>query len=150
VPANEPMKLVGLVEFDDKMKRMIGLATPPEIDRAFMQGGFVFERAIKQNIRKQQLIDTGNMRASIRAVLVKRATVVVGTHVVYAAIHEFGGTIRAKNAPFLVFKMGNQWVRVKSVNIPARPYMRPAFDKNHKKVVDTIGKELRHGIYRIV
>jgi len=41
----------------------------------------------------------------------------------YAAIHQFGGTIKAKNAKNLKFKVNGQWVSKKQVVIPARPYM---------------------------
>jgi phage virion morphogenesis protein len=51
------------------------------------------------------------------------AAVAVGSNRVYAAVHQFGATIRAKNAPALVFKLGRRVVRVKSVTIPQRPYL---------------------------
>ena len=46
-----------------------------------------------------------------------------GTDKHYAAIHQFGGTVKAKNKPYLVFKVGDGFRRVKQVNIPARPYL---------------------------
>ena len=42
---------------------------------------------------------------------------------VYAHIHNVGGVIRAKNAPYLKFKIGNQWIQVKSVRIRRKNYM---------------------------
>lgn len=48
----------------------------------------------------------------------------VKTGVVYARIHEFGG------------KTG----RGHAVNIPKRPYMLPALEKNTKKIVEILGK----------
>ena len=47
----------------------------------------------------------------------------IGTNKPYAAIHQFGGTIEAKNKPYLVFKVGDGFRRVKQVKIPARPYL---------------------------
>ncbi len=54
-----------------------------------------------------------------------RATVTVGSNRIYAAIHQFGGKIVPKNAKALEFKLGagGGLVRVKSVTIPARPYL---------------------------
>ncbi|HQU16637.1 MAG TPA: phage virion morphogenesis protein [Gammaproteobacteria bacterium] len=56
--------------------------------------------------------------------------VTVGSNKVYAAIHQFGGTIRPVNAKALVFRLGNgkggkkgRVVHAKSVTIPARPYL---------------------------
>lgn len=46
----------------------------------------------------------------------------------YAHIHEYGGTITAKNAPYLTFKtLDGRWHRVKSVVMPERSYMRTSF-----------------------
>lgn len=60
---------------------------------------------------------------------------VVGTPIVYARIHEFGGTIVPKRAPYLRFKIGDQWFARKSVTMPARPYMGPSFDELHDEIV---------------
>ena len=49
--------------------------------------------------------------------------VAVGTNKVYAAIHQFGGTIKPKSADRLVFRIGGQMVFAKSVTIPARPFL---------------------------
>lgn len=43
---------------------------------------------------------------------------------VYASIHEYGGIIRAKNKPYLRFKVRGQWVRVKQVRIRQKKYWR--------------------------
>jgi len=49
----------------------------------------------------------------------------------YAMIHEFGGRIEAKSAPFLVFQLPDgEWRKTKFVNMPARPYLRPALNRN--------------------
>lgn len=42
---------------------------------------------------------------------------------VYAHIHNVGGVIRARNAPYLKFKIGNQWIQVKQVRIKRKSYM---------------------------
>ena len=47
----------------------------------------------------------------------------IGTNKPYAAIHQFGGTVKAKNKPYLVFKVGDGFRRVKQVKILARPYL---------------------------
>ena len=49
----------------------------------------------------------------------------VGSPLIYARIHQVGGTIRPKNGKALRFFAGhnNQPVYVKSVTIPARPYL---------------------------
>lgn len=47
----------------------------------------------------------------------------IETNLIYAAIHQFGGTIKPKNGPHLVFSLGEQTVFTKEVNLPARPFM---------------------------
>jgi len=52
-----------------------------------------------------------------------RDEVRVGTNVLYAAVHQFGATIRAKTSRGLRFRSGGNWVTKKQVTIPARPFL---------------------------
>lgn len=60
----------------------------------------------------------------------------VGTNDKRAAIHQFGGKIRARSGGRLKFKVGKQWVQVKSVTIPARPYI--GLNKRNRKDIGLI------------
>lgn len=55
-----------------------------------------------------------------------------------AAIHQYGGTIRAVRAQFLRFRLNGRWVMTKQVKIPARPYIGINAE-NHNKLFDDIG-----------
>jgi phage virion morphogenesis protein len=47
-----------------------------------------------------------------------------GVNRIYAAIHQFGGVIKPKNASSLRFQLaGGEFVSTKSVTMPARPYL---------------------------
>ena len=46
-----------------------------------------------------------------------------GSNLVYARIHQLGGTIEPKSAEALVFPLGEETVTAKSVTIPPRPYL---------------------------
>ncbi|MGY6246692.1 phage virion morphogenesis protein [Bosea thiooxidans] len=48
---------------------------------------------------------------------------IIGSGLIYSAIHQFGGTIVPKSATALVFQVGNRMFRVKKVTMPARPYI---------------------------
>jgi phage gpG-like protein len=61
----------------------------------------------------------------LRAMLGGALGVEFGTNVLYAKIQHFGGVIKAKHAEWLVFRIGDRWVKKKQVTIPARPYMPP-------------------------
>lgn len=77
-------------------------------------------RAIAQN--GQTLRDTGRLLNSIRTRSSKNSASIL-TNVVYARLMQFGGTIRAKNKPYLVFKTPTGgWVKRKSITVPARPF----------------------------
>ena len=134
-----------------------------------------FERGLENGIRAatldiqarvKDLIDgpvlnrrTGRLWRSIHPEVFKRmGTVVgiVGTDVKYAAIHEFGGTIKPKGR-FLVFKVGagagggagdqtGRLVMVKQVKIPKRPYMSRAFRERKSHVTKRIRAEVMRSI----
>lgn len=64
-----------------------------------------------------------------------------GSEVEYAGIHEFGGVINAKNAKYLRFKtFDGSWHSVKSVTIPARPYLKPAAEKEQPRIAEMLAK----------
>jgi phage virion morphogenesis protein len=93
----------------------------PESIRAREEGG-------------RTLRDTSRLRNSIDCVA-RPDRVVVGTNVVYARIHQFGGEIRARRAKYLRFRIGRRWALKRTVRIPARPFLgisdedRTAIDK---------------------
>lgn len=90
-------------------------------------------------------VRVGDMRFTGKKII---GTIEAGNaDVPYAKVHEFGMTIRARNAPNLVFysNMGRGpfLVRKPIVRIPARPYLRPAADEAMPAVLDAIIKEIR-------
>lgn len=101
-------------------------------DRALAEGGYDRDswRALKREERAaareklgQTLVDTGHLRDSI-VMEAGPDSVTVGTNVIYAAIHQFGGKIVPKKAPHLVFRMWDgQLVMTDEVTIPDRPFL---------------------------
>jgi phage virion morphogenesis protein len=74
--------------------------------------------------------------------LVNGNSVIVGSGLVYAGIHQFGGTIHAKTKKVLMFRIGNQWVSRKSVTIPARPYLGLS-SENREDIVDQVSRFIK-------
>ena len=69
------------------------------------------------------LFNTGTLADSIDY-LSNQHEVHVGSPLVYARIHQFGGTIKPKDKKALAFKGGDGQARfAKQVTIPARPYL---------------------------
>jgi phage gpG-like protein len=86
------------------------------------------------------LRDEGHLYASIthRA---SPTSVEVGSNAIYAAIHQFGGTIKAKDAKALRFRIGDVWVTKESVTIPARPFLG-IDDDDRQMIVETVADAL--------
>lgn len=92
-------------------------------------------------------IRTGRLKSSINGTSQMVGNIVtgkIGTNVVYAPIHEFGGVIRAKNSPYLRFKIGDRWVSKKQVTIPARPFLRTGVQANidNGYIIETFKKRI--------
>lgn len=67
------------------------------------------------------------------------ATVYIGTNLEYAAMQEFGGTIRPRNAKALVFEIDGETIVTQSVTIQPQPYMRPAYDEGRDEALRVFG-----------
>lgn len=81
---------------------------------------------------------TGKLKASIKLASFVQfspnagATAVItagNARTPYSSIHEYGGVIRPKSGQYLTFQVNGRWVSVREVRIPARPYLRPAYDE---------------------
>ncbi|MDR2582068.1 MAG: phage virion morphogenesis protein [Fibromonadaceae bacterium] len=71
-------------------------------------------------------------------------TVEIATNKPYAAIHQFGGTIKAKNAEYLKFKVKGKWVSKKEVIIPKREYM-VIQEADHTRINELLAKYITEG-----
>ena len=80
------------------------------------------------------LKESGELQRTIESSVSGR-TIIIGSPLLYSTIHQFGGVIRAKNAPALFFVMGGHGFKRKSVTIPARPYL--GFSTQDREVLVT-------------
>lgn len=63
-----------------------------------------------------------------------------GRMLAYARIHELGGIIRAKDAPYLIFKTASGWVKTKEVKMPKRSYLQSSVREKKREIVNRYGK----------
>ncbi|MFA4972549.1 MAG: phage virion morphogenesis protein [bacterium] len=131
------VKIEGLDKFQKSLDRLNG-ARGVVMKAALQAGLMVLEGQVKQNIRDADLIDTGNLlnnwKQEVRA---DYAALVTDTP--YAAIHEYGGVIRARGGGWLTFQTKDgAWHRVKEVTMPARPYIRPAIDEHRDEIMGAV------------
>jgi phage virion morphogenesis protein len=101
-----------------------GSPWPPSI-RALAEGG-------------QTLVDTARLVGSITHEATDTG-VAVGTNVIYAAIHQLGGTIRPKSGNALVFNLGGRTIFARQVTIPARPFL--GLDRDDEIEIEAIAGE---------
>lgn len=65
-----------------------------------------------------------------------------GVNRIYAAIHQFGGVIRAKSAGALKFRIpGGGFAVVKAVRMPARPYLG-VNDTDRSDILDILARRI--------
>ena len=74
------------------------------------------------------------------------AEVDVGPAVIYGRIHELGGIILPVHAKMLSWVDNGKRIFAKRVQIPARPYLRPAVDEHENEIGDAVGHQLRKQI----
>lgn len=100
-------------------------ATIDRFDREQAPDGAGWSKSIRARVDGgKTLSDSGQLRGSITSEA-SSSEVRVGTNKIYAGTHQFGATIRAKSAPFLMFNLpgGLGLRKVKEVEIPARPFL---------------------------
>ena len=90
-------------------------------------------------------VRTNRLRGSFRIDFTRHS---LSTHVVYATIHELGGTIVPKRAEYLTFKIGSSWIKTKSVRIPKRPYFLPAIRNSLKDIEAIFGRNIANLLQR--
>lgn len=116
---------------DNLLKAFGNLAI--EIDKSQEKAIKLAANAYKNDVQKLAPFKTGTYRRSIHVEMVAKDKALVGTGLPQSKILEYGGVIKAKNGPYLKFKVGGHWVQVKQVQRTAQPHFRPAMDDNRGK-----------------
>ena len=136
------------------------------INRSMIKiGGQVEENLQNRYLNVQSGLLSGSFKISPKATP-RSLTATLGSPVKYAAIHEFGGIIKAKNKPYLVFKIhtsnriaskrggkrlkkakaGFTWVKVKQVKIKAKHYFRDAVNAKRGEVEKEFENAVRKSV----
>ena len=92
----------------------------------------------------QTLTDNAILRNSFTKE-VAADSVTVGTAEIYAAIHNFGGIIEAKNSEYLMFESGGQVFFLKKVEMPQREFMGIT-DENCSAALDILKDYLERAL----
>ena len=145
--------IVRLEQIPDHVRSALRQAVEAE---AIKLTAYVKEQKLSGQTLKTQ---TGTLQRSINYQLQDegdRIAATVGTNVVYAAIHEYGGAtqahiIEARNKKALAFQMGGQDVVVKRVNhpgswMPERSFLRSSLAENAGSIRDAIQRAVAEGV----
>ena len=126
--------------------KAIDTAAEHAVDRVAM----AVESKARANVRDKLNttgVAAGDLMNSVTHTTVKagmKSHARVGSKLIYARIHEFGGTIEAKNGEYLTFQTADgEWHMVPSVTIPARPYLRPAALEGQAALGSVFAEEMR-------
>lgn len=107
----------------DEIGAMLVSATQIRFERGHGPDGAAWKPSYRASAEGgKTLIKRGHLRDSITH-QASKDEVRVGTNVLYAAVHQFGATIRAKGAGHLKFRVGDRWTSKRQVTIPARPFL---------------------------
>ena len=137
-------QIVGLPEFKGRLSKLRGVAAGALLAKACLAALLPVQNAAKEKVPKL----TRTLSRSIHSEIIEErdgyAEAAVGTDVVYAAIHEFGGVITPKRARMLhwVDRQSGEDVFANAVTIPPRPYLRPAWDENEGAMIRELGAAL--------
>ena len=137
-------EMIGLKEFKAQLERLSDAASGDALENAGRAGLLLVQNSAKQKAPKL----TRTLSRSIHIETLEksryRVELAVGTNVVYAAIQEFGGVIKAKTAKALhwIDRKSGEHRFAKAVTIPPHPYLRPAWDEKHDAMVKEIGAAL--------
>ena len=134
---------------DDVIKSITGKT----LEKAALAGGFVIEGNAKINANNtfsSKSTGGAGLGGSIQTVVEKSqktyAEVAVGPTVIYGRIHELGGIILPVYAKMLSWVDNGKRIFAKRVQIPARPYLRPAVDEHENEIRDAIGFQIEKQI----
>ncbi|CCG09268.1 phage virion morphogenesis protein [Pararhodospirillum photometricum] len=104
----------------------VGGMLKTSVDRRFELGldpdGNPWPPSVRALAEGHTLVERGHLRDSVTQEA-QTDRVVQGSALVYARIHQLGGTVLPKTGKRLRFRLGDAWVSPTSVTLPARPYL---------------------------
>jgi HK97 gp10 family phage protein len=124
-----------LDKLERKLMQLKAVASADVLERALLAAA----QPIRNDAQVRAPVRTSTLRRSIHVETFEkseqRVSVLIGTDLEYAAIHEYGGDIVPRNARALVFEIDGEVIVTQRVTIPARPYLRPAYDAQRDEAV---------------
>lgn len=152
-------KTIGIEDLTEEFAKIARVVSPQGgLSDALALGAEVILEAAQENLLKNELFRSGALYDSGKVVKINQYRVDVIFDKVYAAIHEYGGTIDVpatqKSRGFFFWRYrvtgDEKWLfmaiskkDVFKVVIPARPYLRPAIEEYSDDAATHAAKHLR-------
>jgi len=133
------VQIIGLPEFKARLAKLADAVAEAALVRGGMAGTKIIENSAKEKAPWRTRTLARSIHSEVKSSSRDRVEIDTGPDdLPYAAMQEFGGTIRPKTAKALRFEINGQIVFAQVVHIPAHPYMRPAMDENITEVTEEI------------
>jgi len=132
-------KLTAPVDLYTEIGNMLVQSTQQRFEDGVTPAGSPWPKSIRALLSGgKTLKNSGDLRNGISREA-DGTGLIVGTNVLYAAVHQFGAVIRAKKARALAFSIGGKTIFKKSVRIPARPFL--GISKEDEAEIEQISKQ---------
>lgn len=129
---------------------------PERVRRGLVRGVLKAARDLQRHVQQDKLSGqvlhrrTGNLRSSINVKMEEDAKGVfasVGTNVVYAAIHEYGGDIPIRRALGSAKKGARQLKSGGVIHMPERSYLRSALRDYEERIKRTMEESVAEALH---
>jgi phage virion morphogenesis protein len=131
------LRLLDLHDTLDQIGSRLVLGTERRFEGEVGPDGKSWKKSRRAEEGGRTLTDTARLVQSITHKVAGKS-VMVGTNLIYAAIHQFGGTIRPRRGKYLRFRSGGRYAQKQSVTLPARPFLgiNASDEKAIAKIID--------------
>lgn len=119
---------IDLRDVHDALAAARRAATPPGVTEALTAAMEVYQDGARRRAPRGGSEHPGHLRDSLQLVPGGPTEISVETSLVYAAVQEFGATIRPTRRRFLTFVADGRIRFARQVRIRAQPYFLPTFD----------------------
>jgi phage gpG-like protein len=89
---------------------------------------------LREEAKQNAPTRSGELKSSIRITRLSGRSAKVGSKLVYAPVHEFGGTIRPKKGKVMRYQINGRWVTLRGVTIKESRYLRNAAKEVNRRV----------------
>lgn len=136
------IKITGVEELKSRLATAGKIVSTEIATEAAKEGGETLNMYAQLNVLSNFTMRSWKLHGSFKTVVTRAGNVRAGSYgISYNKIHEYGGIITPKTKNYLSFMGSDGVVKfIKRAVIPARPYLRPAYDEHRDDIEAAMGK----------